>query len=83
MKIPNFLYNFKAFSFYNKNFNNNKSTIPKSSPLEKFVPEEEEEEKTKEDSSKRYRAFESQSESDNSDQKKNKKLKRNTIKLVL
>lgn len=86
MKLPKFLHVFKHFSYLQSKQNKTEKPI-ESSPLEKFVPKEEEEDvhqyKHSGNSIKRLGAPLDTESLENIDQKKNKKSKRNTIKLFL
>lgn len=86
MKLPKFLHVFKHFSYLQSKHNQSEKPI-ESSPLEKFAPKEEQEDvhqyKQSGNSIKRLGVPIDTESSENIDQKKNKKLKRNTIKLLL
>lgn len=88
MKLPKILEVFKHFSYLKSNSYNKPEQKIESSPLEKFSPKEDLEEenhiyKPSGNTFKRIGAPCYSEQIENSDKKKNKKLKRNTIKLLL
>jgi hypothetical protein len=85
MKLPKFLQVFKHFSYLHPKTNSQEQT-PQTSPLEKFAPKEEEDVHQYKQTStgiKRLGAPADTESIEEIEKKKNKKYKRNTIKLLL